>query len=155
MNLVILIGNLGRDPECEKTQGGDRWARLSIATSISWKDKNTGERKEKVEWHRVVVWGDGLVDVIDKYAKKGGKVHVVGKLQTRKWQDQQGKDCYSTEVVVSGFGSSFRLLGSPNSGGERNPPMDDPDAYSRPGSGGQTLPADYEKEKGFDEEIPF
>lgn len=109
LNLVQLIGNLGREPEIRATQGGDKVATLSIATSERWKDKNTGEKREATEWHRVVVWGR-LADVCEQYLNKGSKVYVQGKLKTRKWQDKSGTDRYTTEIVLSGFGSVLQML---------------------------------------------
>tara|TARA_R110002110_G_scaffold37601_1_gene124005 strand:+ start:2605 stop:3039 length:435 start_codon:yes stop_codon:yes gene_type:complete len=110
INKVILIGNLGSDPEIRRTQDGRPIANLSIATSESWRDKNTGERKEKTEWHRVVVFNEGLCKIAESYLKKGSKVYLEGQLQTRKWQDQSGADKYSTEVVLQGFDSKLVML---------------------------------------------
>lgn len=110
LNKVTLIGNLGADPEIKATQDGREFANLSIATSESWKDKQTGEKKEKTEWHRVAVFNEGLVKVIKNYLKKGSKVYLEGQLQTRKWQDQSGQDRYSTEVVLQGFSSTLIML---------------------------------------------
>jgi single-strand DNA-binding protein len=109
VNKVILIGNLGRDPEVRTTQNGTKVANLSLATSDSWKDKNTGERREKTEWHRVVIFGN-LADIAERYLKKGSKVYVSGSLQTRKWQDQSGQDKYTTEVVLQGFNGELTML---------------------------------------------
>lgn len=109
VNKVTLIGNLGKDPECRTMQNGSKVANLSLATSESWKDKSTGERKEKTEWHRVVIFGQ-LADVVERYTSKGSKIYVCGSLQTRKWTDQQGQEKYSTEVVVQGFGGELVLL---------------------------------------------
>ena len=118
VNKVILIGNLGRDPEIRSTQDGREIANLAIATSESWKDKNTGERKEKTEWHRVVVFNDGLVGVVKNYLKKGSKVYVEGALQTRKWTNKDGQEQYSTEVVLQGPGAVLTMLdGAPGAGG--------------------------------------
>ncbi|HAK63234.1 MAG TPA: single-stranded DNA-binding protein, partial [Alphaproteobacteria bacterium] len=103
VNKVILIGNLGRDPEIRTTQDGRRIANLNIATSESWKDKSTGERREKTEWHRVVIFNDGLAGVAQQYLHKGSKVYIEGQLQTRKWQDQSGQDKYTTEIVLQRF----------------------------------------------------
>lgn len=111
VNKVTLLGNVGADPEIRSMQNGSRVANLRIATSESWKDKQTGEKKERTEWHSVVVWNDGLVGVIERYVRKGSKLYVEGQLQTRKWQDQSGNDRYSTEVVLQGFGGSLVLLG--------------------------------------------
>ncbi|MFA6265222.1 MAG: single-stranded DNA-binding protein [Pseudolabrys sp.] len=110
VNKVILIGNLGADPEIRRTQDGRPIANLRIATSETWRDKNSGERKEKTEWHRVVVFNEGLCKVIEQYVKKGSKVYIEGALQTRKWQDKDGQDRYSTEVVLQGFNSVLTML---------------------------------------------
>ena len=114
VNKVILLGNLGRDPEIRSTQSGSKMATFSIATSKRWKDKNTQEQRDKTSWHNIVVFGDGLVDIVEKYVKKGSKIYVEGELQTRKWQDQDGNDRYSTEVVLQGFNSNLTLLDSRN-----------------------------------------
>ena len=117
VNKVILVGNLGRDPEIRRTQDGRAIANFSIATSESWKDRNTGERKEKTEWHRVVCFSEGLNRVIEQYVKKGTKVYIEGQLQTRKWQDQNGQEKYTTEVVLQGFNGTLTLLDSRSGGG--------------------------------------
>jgi len=110
VNKVILVGNLGADPEIRRTQDGRPIANMSIATSESWRDKNSGERREKTEWHRVVCFNEGLCKVIESYVKKGSKVYIEGQLQTRKWQDQNGQDKYSTEVVLQGFNGNLTML---------------------------------------------
>ena len=120
VNKVILIGNLGRDPELRSTQDGLRIANLNLATSESWRDKNSGERKEKTEWHRVVIFNEGLCKVAEQYLKKGAKVYLEGQLQTRKWTDQSGVDKYSTEVVLQGFNSNLTMLDGRSSGGSGN-----------------------------------
>ena len=112
VNKVILVGNVGKDPEIRSTQQGKEIANLTIATSESWKDKNSGERKEKTDWHTVVVFNEGLVNVVKNYVKKGSKLYIEGALQTRKWQDKSGNDRYSTEVVLQGFGSTLTMLDS-------------------------------------------
>ena len=112
VNKVILIGNLGRDPEIKQMPSGGSIANLSIATSESWRDKNSGERKEKTEWHRVVVFSEGLVRIVEQYLKKGSKVYIEGQLETRKWQDKDGNDRYTTDVVLRNFNSSMVLLDS-------------------------------------------
>lgn len=114
VNKVILVGNLGRDPEIRTTQDGKEIANLTLATSESWRDRNTGERREKTEWHRIVVFNDGLIGVIKNYLHKGSKIYVEGALQTRKWTDQSGVEKYSTEVVLQGFGSTLTMLDSRN-----------------------------------------
>ena len=110
VNKVILIGNLGRDPEVRSFQNGGKVCNLRIATSENWKDKNTGERKEKTEWHSVAIFQEGLVRIAEQYLRKGSKVYIEGQLQTRKWQDQSGQDKYSTEVVLQGFGGTLTML---------------------------------------------
>jgi single-strand DNA-binding protein len=110
LNKVMLIGNLGDDPEIRSFQNGGRVANLRIATSETWKDKNTGERQERTEWHTVAIFSEGLVSVAEQYLKKGSKVFIEGQLQTRKWQDQQGNDRYSTEVVLKGFNGTLTML---------------------------------------------
>ncbi|MCK0098555.1 single-stranded DNA-binding protein [Qipengyuania sp. S6317L1] len=117
LNKVMLIGNLGADPEIRSFQNGGRVANLRIATSENWKDKNTGERREKTEWHTVAIFSDGLVNVVERYLKKGSKVFVEGKLQTRKWQDQSGNDRYSTEIVIQGMGGTLTMLDGRGEGG--------------------------------------
>ncbi|WP_282047945.1 single-stranded DNA-binding protein [Sulfitobacter mediterraneus] len=110
VNKVILIGNLGRDPEVRSFQNGGKVCNLRIATSETWKDRNTGERKEKTEWHSVAIFQEGLVRIAEQYLRKGSKVYIEGQLQTRKWQDQSGNDRYSTEVVLQGFGGTLTML---------------------------------------------
>lgn len=111
LNKVMLIGNVGRDPEIRAMSSGDKVANLSLATSERWKDKNSGEQKEKTEWHRVTVWDDQIVGVIERYVKKGDKIYVEGELQTRKWTDQSGAEKYSTEVVLQKFRGKLTMLG--------------------------------------------
>jgi len=116
LNKVLLIGRLGADPDIKQMVNGKSVARLSLATSNTWKDKNTGEKKEKTEWHRVVIFNEGLVNVVQQYVKKGAQVYIEGQLTTRKWKDEKsGLDRYSTEVVLQGFNSSFKILSSKNS----------------------------------------
>jgi single-strand DNA-binding protein len=117
VNKVILIGNLGADPDIKRTQDGRPIANLSIATSESWRDKNSGERREKTEWHRVVIFNEGLCKIAESYLKKGSKVYIEGALQTRKWTDQSGQDKYSTEVVLQGFNGNLTMLDGRNEGG--------------------------------------
>jgi single-strand DNA-binding protein len=117
VNKVILVGNLGKDPEIRRTQDGRPIANLSVATSESWRDKATGERKEKTEWHRVVIFNEGLCKVAEQYLKKGAKVYIEGQLQTRKWTDQSGAEKYSTEVVLQGFNSNLTMLDGRSGGG--------------------------------------
>jgi single-strand DNA-binding protein len=123
VNKVILVGNLGADPEVRNLPSGGNVVNLSIATSENWRDKNTGERKERTEWHRVVVFSEGLVRVAEAYLRKGSKVYLEGQLQTRKWQDQSGQDKYSTEIVLQGFNSSLVMLDGKPEGGEQERPQ--------------------------------
>lgn len=146
LNKVMLIGNLGRDPEIRSTQNGNRIASLNVATSENWKDKNTGERKEKTEWHRVSVFNDGLVGVIERYLKKGSKVFIEGQLETRKWQDKDGKDQYTTEIVLRNFGGTLTMLDGSDS--QSSAPKSDYKT-TREVSGANTLPDDLE------DDIPF
>jgi len=123
VNKVILVGNLGADPEIKRTQDGRPIANLRVATSESWRDRNTGERREKTEWHRVVIFSEGLCKIAEQYLRKGSKVYIEGQLQTRKWQDQSGQDRYSTEVVLQGFNATLTMLdgrgeGAGSSGGD-------------------------------------
>ena len=118
VNKVILVGNLGRDPESRSFQNGGKVVNLRIATSESWKDRNSGERKERTEWHSVAIFNEGLANVAERYLRKGSKVYIEGQLQTRKWQDQSGQDRYSTEIVLQGFNSVLTMLdGASGSGG--------------------------------------
>ncbi|MEN2748597.1 single-stranded DNA-binding protein [Sphingomonas sp. T9W2] len=116
VNKVILVGNLGRDPESRSFQNGGKVVNLRIATSESWKDRNSGERKEKTEWHSVAIFNEGLANVAERFLRKGSKVYIEGQLQTRKWQDQNGQDKYSTEIVLQGFNSVLTMLDGPGSG---------------------------------------
>ena len=121
VNKVILVGNLGADPEIRRTQDGRPVANLRVATSDSWRDKATGERRERTEWHRVVIFNEGLCRIAEQYLKKGAKVYLEGQLQTRKWQDPQGQDRYSTEVVLQGFNSQLTMLDRAGAGGAGQP----------------------------------
>ena len=120
VNKVILIGNVGADPEIRRTQDGRPIANLRIATSEQWRDRNSGERKEKTEWHNVVVFNEGLCKVVEQYVKKGAKLYIEGALQTRKWQDNTGNDRYTTEVVLQGFNSTLTMLDGRGEGGGRS-----------------------------------
>ena len=121
LNKVLLIGRLGADPDIKQMVNGKSVARLSLATSQSWKDKNTGEKKEKTEWHRIVVFNEGLVNVVQQYLKKGAQVYIEGQLSTRKWKDEKsGQDKYSTEVVIQGYNSSLTMLGGGGGGAISN-----------------------------------
>lgn len=160
VNKVIIIGNLGRDPEIRTNNAGDRIANLSVATSEQWRDKVTGERKEKVEWHRVVIFNDGLSGIAEKYLRKGSTVYLEGALQTRKWTDQQGNERYSTEIVLQRYGGTLTLLGGGN-GGNRPPSADSPDDYgytsSRDSGFDQDARGNPMPRQNFDlsDEIPF
>lgn len=119
VNKVILVGNLGADPEIRRTQDGKPIANLRVATSESWRDRSSGERRERTEWHRVVIFNEGLCKIVEQYLRKGSKIYLEGQLQTRKWQDQAGVDKYSTEIVLQGFNSNLTMLDgrSESSGG--------------------------------------
>ena len=157
VNKVILVGNLGADPEVRRTQDGRPIVNLRVATSESWRDKATGERREKTEWHRVVIFSEGLAKIAEQYLKKGSKVYLEGALQTRKWQDKDGQDRYSTEVVLQGFNSALTMLDRAGGGGAGADNGDfgsaGPTAASRErkpamaGAGG--------KRDDMDDEIPF
>ncbi|WP_296764597.1 single-stranded DNA-binding protein [Sediminimonas sp.] len=153
VNKVILIGNLGRDPEVRTFQNGGKVCNLRVATSETWKDRNTGERREKTEWHSVAIFQEGLVRVAEQYLRKGSKVYLEGKLQTRKWQDQNGQDRYSTEVVLQGFDGTLVMLdgrgdgGSGGGGGGYGGGQDGGDPGPQPGGGGAS--------RDLDDEIPF
>ena len=157
VNKVILVGNLGADPEVRTLPSGNKVVNLSVATSESWRDKNSGERKEKTEWHRVVIFSEGLAKVAEQYLRKGSKVYLEGALQTRKWQDQSGADKYSTEVVLQGFNSNLTMLdgregGSGDSVGFSGPPA----ARSEGGGGRRPSPSAPAFESGgMDDDIPF
>lgn len=168
VNKVILIGNLGADPEIRRTQDGRPIANLRIATSQSWRDKDSGERKEKTEWHRVVIFNEGLCKVAEQYLKKGAKVYIEGALQTRKWQDQQGVEKYSTEVVLQGFNSVMTMLDGARNGGGDDRSDDGGDASeTRNGyadAAGKSQPSDRNRRPAagsggrrndMDDEIPF
>ena len=121
VNKVILIGNLGRDPEIRSTQDGSKIANITLATSETWNDKGSGERKERTEWHRVVIFNDKIADVAERFLKKGAKIYVEGSLQTRKWTDQQGQERYTTEVIIGRFNGQLTMLDSRASGAEASP----------------------------------
>ncbi len=135
VNKVILVGNLGRDPESRSFQNGGKVVELRIATSESWKDKNSGERKEKTEWHTVKVFNEGLANVAERYLRKGSKVYIEGALTTRKWQDPQGNDRYSTEVTLQGFNSVLTMLDGPQGGGQGGGAGGGGGGYQRGGGG--------------------
>lgn len=152
VNKVILIGHLGQDPEVRTFQNGGKVANLSIATSENWKDKNSGERKERTEWHRVAIINDGLVGVAERFLKKGSKVYVEGQLETRKWQDQSGQDRYSTEVILRPFNSTLVLLDAKKDGdgGSR-----DQGGYDDYDSGKSSSGSQQSSRSDYDDEIPF
>ena len=145
VNKVILIGNVGKDPEIRTFGNGGKVANFSIATSEQWKDKRSGERMEKTEWHNISVFNDGLVGVVERYVKKGQKLYIEGKLQTRKWQDRDGNDRYMTEVVLQGYGGTLTMLDSKNSG---SGPSASANQSSKPAP-------DEEPDFDLDDEIPF
>ena len=148
LNKVLLIGRLGADPEIKQMVNGKNVARLSLATSQSWKDKNTGERKEKTEWHRIVIFNEGLINVIQQYLKKGANVYVEGQLSTRKWKDEStGQDKYSKEIVLQGYNSSLTMLDGKNKNSDTNPVSDSK----------SSLPNDNlnQDKSDLDDEIPF
>lgn len=153
INKVILVGNLGKDPEIRATQDGREIANLTVATSESWKDKSSGERKEKTEWHRVVILNDGLVTVAKNYLKKGQKVYLEGALQTRKWTDKEGQERYSTEVVLQGYGSNLTMLDRPGGGESRG----GRDEYNQEPSYQSSAPQRSSRPvpEQLDDEIPF
>ena len=154
VNKVILVGNLGADPEIRRTQDGRPIANLRLATSESWRDKNTGERREKTEWHRIVVFNEGLCKIIEQYVKKGAKLYIEGALQTRKWTDQSGVEKYSTEVVLQGFNSTLTMLdgkgGGGSSGGDYGGGSSSDDFGGGSGGGGR---GNFSQD--LDDEIPF
>jgi len=151
INKVILIGNLGKDPEVKYMPSGDAVANITLATSDSWNDKSSGEKKEKTEWHRVVFFGK-LAEIVGQYLKKGSKVYVEGQLQTRKWQGQDGQDRYTTEVVVRGFNGTMQMLDG--RGGESNfAPAQSAPQSAAPAQKQQAAPAMVDD--GFDDDIPF
>lgn len=152
VNKVILVGNLGSDPEVRNLPSGGKVVNLSVATSERWKDRNTGEQREKTEWHRVVIFSEGLARVAESYLRKGSKVYIEGQLQTRKWQDQSGQDKYSTEVALQNFNSSMVLLDGPGGGDNRQQeqrPSDNGGGFRRGGSAPQFEPG------GMDDDVPF
>ncbi|MCC7260175.1 MAG: single-stranded DNA-binding protein [Alphaproteobacteria bacterium] len=152
VNKVILVGNLGKEPEIRTTQDGKEIAHLTLATSESWKDRNTGERREKTEWHRVVIFNEGLIGVAKNYLHKGSKIYLEGALQTRKWTDKDGQEKYSTEVVLQGFGSSLTMLDS--KGGSGGFSADAPSAGASSSSRGRA-PEPVGAGAPLDDEIPF
>jgi single-strand DNA-binding protein len=160
VNKVILVGNLGKDPEIRRTQDGRPIANLSVATSESWRDKATGERKEKTEWHRVVIFNEGLCKIAEQYLKKGAKIYIEGQLQTRKWTDQSGVEKYSTEVVLQGFNSNLTMLEGRSGGGGSFGSDDQSGGGDFGGSGPASAPrravaAAGSRNNDMDDDIPF
>ena len=147
LNKVLLIGRLGADPEIKQTQGGKGFASLSVATSESWKDKNSGEKKEKTEWHRVVIFNEGLVNVVKQYLKKGAQIYVEGQLTTNKYTDSNGQEKYSTQIVLQGYNSTLKMLGG--AVGSPQGRVDQSSASSSLPSDDISSPAD------LDDEVPF
>jgi single-strand DNA-binding protein len=159
VNKVILVGNLGRDPEVRRTQDGRPVVNLRVATSESWRDKSTGERRERTEWHSVVIFNENLCKVAEQYLRKGSKVYIEGQLQTRKWQDQSGQERYTTEVVVQGFNGQLTMLDSRpgaglNDGGQSDYEPDPGFGYSEPRRGSKPVGAST-FDNPLDDEIPF
>jgi single-strand DNA-binding protein len=158
VNKVILVGNLGKDPEVRRMQDGRPVVNLSVATSESWRDKATGERKEKTEWHRVVIFNEGLAKVAEQYLKKGAKVYLEGQLQTRKWTDKDGNEKYSTEVVLQGFNSQLTMLDGRSGGGGERSEFSGGSDFGSPGPTASRKPAMAGAGGGrgdMDDEIPF
>ena len=157
VNKVILVGNLGKDPEIRRTQDGRPIANLSVATSETWRDRATGERKEKTEWHRVVIFNEGLAKIAEQYLKKGAKVYVEGALQTRKWTDQSGAEKYSTEVVLQGFNSVLTMLDGRGggSGGGFGDEAGGDFGSSSPSSAPRRAVAAGSRNSDMDDDIPF
>ncbi len=163
VNKVILVGNLGKDPEIRRTQDGRPIANLRVATTETWRDKASGERREKTEWHSVVIFNENLCKIAEQYLKKGAKVYIEGSLQTRKWQGQDGQDKYSTEVVLQNFNGTLTMLDARGGGGGASAGMheDDQSGYSAPTNGdgsrrgGKPPPAKGGFDKKIDDEIPF
>jgi single-strand DNA-binding protein len=150
VNKVILVGNLGKDPEVRRMQSGDPVVNLSIATSETWRDKASGERKEKTEWHRVVIFNKNLAEIAEKYLRKGAKVYVEGSLQTRKWSDKDGQEKYSTEIVLQNFRGELTMLDSKGEGGGGGG-----GSRGSYGGGGSESPASFDRGSDMDDEIPF
>jgi len=157
VNKVILVGNLGKDPEVRRMQDGRPVVNMSVATSESWRDKATGERKEKTEWHRVVIFNEGLAKIAEQYLKKGSKVYLEGALQTRKWTDQQGVEKYSTEVVLQGFNSALTMLDRAGGGGGGSDFAGGNQDFgaSRPAARQPAMAGGGGKRGDLDDEIPF
>jgi single-strand DNA-binding protein len=147
LNKVLLIGRLGNDPEIKQTQGGKSFASLSLATSESWKDKSSGEKKEKTEWHRVVIFNEGLVNIVQQYLKKGAQIYIEGQLTTNKYTDNNGQEKYSTQIVLQGFNSTLTMLGGNARSGEND---------GSQSSASSALPSDeMNSPADLDDEVPF
>ena len=158
VNKVILVGNLGRDPEVKSMQDGRSMVNMSIATSENWRDRQSGERKERTEWHRVVIFNEKLAEVAQKFVRKGSKIYVEGQLSTRKWTDQSGQERYTTEVVIPRFGGALTMLDGRSGGEGGGAPaggMDDDMGGSAPPSGGGGRPAARGGKAELDDDIPF
>ena len=159
VNKVILIGNLGRDPEVRTFQNGGKVCNLRIATSETWKDRSTGERKERTEWHTVAIFNENLARLAEQYLRKGSKVYIEGKLETRKWQDQSGQDRYSTEVVLRPYGGELTFLdsrdGGSGSGGYGGGSGSQDPGYESHGQSGDQSPGPVQSRDDLDDEIPF
>ncbi len=155
VNKVILVGNLGRDPEARQMQDGNMVVNLSLATSESWRDKNTGERREKTEWHRVVIFNERLTDVAQKYLHKGSKIYIEGQLQTRKWTDQSGVEKYSTEVVLQRFRGELQMLDSRGDGGGGGGGGDEYNQDGPSGGASQSSGGGAPSGGNLDDDIPF
>ncbi|MEL7253851.1 MAG: single-stranded DNA-binding protein [Pseudomonadota bacterium] len=155
VNKVILVGNLGQDPEVRTFQNGGKVCNLSVATSESWKDRNTGERRDKTEWHRVAIFSEPLAKIAEQYLRKGSKVYLEGQLETRKWQDQSGQDRYSTEVVLRPYRSELTLLDSRGSGGGQSDGYGSVGYDSGPSQGGSMGSSAPAPSRDYDDEIPF
>ena len=153
VNKVILLGNLGKDPDIRSMNSGNKVASFSLATSKRWKDKATQEQKDKTSWHNIVVFGDGLVGIVEKYVKKGSKIYVEGELQTRKWQDQEGKDRYTTEVVVQGYNCNLTLLDSRNN--SNNTIENQTDVSQNVSDSDNSLSSTKTDSSDDDDDIPF
>jgi len=149
VNKVILVGNLGKDPEVRRMTSGEPVVNLSIATSESWRDKSSGERKEKTEWHRVVIFNEQLAKVAEQYLRKGAKVYLEGQIATRKWTDKDGQEKYSTEIVINRFRGELQMLDGKGEGGGRS------EGGIAGGSGGRSEPVNFDRGNDMDDEIPF
>jgi single-strand DNA-binding protein len=152
VNKVILVGNLGKDPEVRRTQSGEPIVNFSVATSESWRDKNSGERKEKTEWHRVVIFNEHIAKVAEQYLRKGSKVYLEGQLSTRKWTDKDGQEKYTTEIVLNRFRGELQMLDGRGEGGGRS---EGGGFGSSGGGGGRSEPVSFDRGNDMDDEIPF